>query len=292
MLNQRLTRNLFTGQTEPLTAPLSFDFTEDLGNKRNLSFFSQFEIPAAAYSLRALGSYNEKVVRVRRSSDNTERDFTASGVSSGALVDFVGSGNDGFVDTWYDQSGNGNDAEQPTASNQPKIVISGALVGNGIHFDGSGDLLNLPHPLISNVNSASLFVVATNEATGFKFIPLVGVTLSTSGGSTFQMPFYFLAGIFVAYSSTSITLSTADTNKHLFTAIAGSSNAEGFQDGTSKGTLDAVSGYSEPTSGGLGGDTTGTWNGKLEEIIIYASDQSDNRVALEANIQAAYPTLP
>ena len=41
MLQQRLTRNLYTGQTEPLTAPLSFDFTEDLGDKRHLSLFSQ-----------------------------------------------------------------------------------------------------------------------------------------------------------------------------------------------------------------------------------------------------------
>ena len=36
MLQQRLTRNLYTGQTEPLTAPFAFDLTEDLGDKRNL----------------------------------------------------------------------------------------------------------------------------------------------------------------------------------------------------------------------------------------------------------------
>ena len=89
MLQQRLTRNLYTGQTEPLTAPLSFDFTEDLGNKRNLSLLSQYGGAAAAYSLRALGSYNNHVVRVRRASDNDEKDFTASQVSSGELVNWV-----------------------------------------------------------------------------------------------------------------------------------------------------------------------------------------------------------
>lgn len=41
MLQQRLTRNLYTGQTEPLTAPLAFDLTEDLGDKRNLSLIPQ-----------------------------------------------------------------------------------------------------------------------------------------------------------------------------------------------------------------------------------------------------------
>jgi len=89
MLNQRLTRNLFTGQTEPLTAPLSFDFTEDLGDKRKLSLFSQNGGAAAAYSLRALGSYNEKVVRVRRGSDNEERDFSSVDALSGGLTSFV-----------------------------------------------------------------------------------------------------------------------------------------------------------------------------------------------------------
>jgi len=33
---------------------------------------------------------------------------------------------DGFVETWYDQSGNGNDATQDVAGSQPKIVMVGA----------------------------------------------------------------------------------------------------------------------------------------------------------------------
>ena len=45
--------------------------------------------PAAAYSLRSLTGSDPKVVRVRRESDNDEQDFTASEVSSGALVDYV-----------------------------------------------------------------------------------------------------------------------------------------------------------------------------------------------------------
>jgi hypothetical protein len=35
---------------------------------------------------------------------------------------------DGFVETWYDQSGNGNDATQSVAASQPKIVDGGVLV--------------------------------------------------------------------------------------------------------------------------------------------------------------------
>jgi len=47
----------------------------------------------------------------------------------------------GYVKTWYDQSGNGNNATQGTATNQPAIVENGGLVKvNGkpaIKFDGS-----------------------------------------------------------------------------------------------------------------------------------------------------------
>ena len=65
-----------------------------LGRQRRLnsvgeSFLQIAPSAAAAYSLRSLTSGDPKVVRVRRSSDNAESDFTASGVSSGALVDFV-----------------------------------------------------------------------------------------------------------------------------------------------------------------------------------------------------------
>ena len=83
---------------------------------------------AAAYSLRDLSSSTTNVVRVRRSSDNTEQDFTSTQVTDGALETFVGAGNDGFVTVWYDQSGNSRNAEQTNTSLQPVIVSSGSLV--------------------------------------------------------------------------------------------------------------------------------------------------------------------
>ncbi len=43
-----------------------------------------------------------------------------------ALLNFVGNGN-GFVTTWYDQSGNGRNATQTTAGNQPRIVNAGVI---------------------------------------------------------------------------------------------------------------------------------------------------------------------
>ena len=84
---------------------------------------------AAAYSLRNLfAGASSAVVRVRRSSDNAEQDFNGAEILGGALATFVGAGNNGFVRTWYDQSGNGRHVGQSTTSLQPSIVSSGSVL--------------------------------------------------------------------------------------------------------------------------------------------------------------------
>lgn len=83
-----------------------------------------------AYSFRQLdGNYTGSAIRVRRSSDNTEQDigFANNVLDTVSLLTFVGSG-DGFVTTWYDQSGNANNAINSSAADQPKIVSSGVIV--------------------------------------------------------------------------------------------------------------------------------------------------------------------
>jgi hypothetical protein len=82
---------------------------------------------SAARKLRA--DYSGPCMQVRRSSDSTLEDigFTAEGLlDESALLDFVGSGN-GFIRTWYDQSGNGRNATQSVNSSQPRIVSSGVI---------------------------------------------------------------------------------------------------------------------------------------------------------------------
>jgi len=90
-------------------------------------------------------SYAGSAFRVRRSSDSTEQDigFVNNVVDTASLLSFCGAG-DGFVVTWYDQSGSGRDVTQATAASQAKIVSSGALITtiNGeitLQFDGTDD---------------------------------------------------------------------------------------------------------------------------------------------------------
>jgi hypothetical protein len=104
-----------------------------------------FSSAVAAYSLRNLNLSLSNVVKVRRSNDNVESDFTANEITNGTLAAWVGAGNNGHVVTWYDQTGNGQNLTQSVAANQPIIVSNGSVVqGNSkpsIDFSSTSHLL-------------------------------------------------------------------------------------------------------------------------------------------------------
>jgi hypothetical protein len=87
--------------------------------------------PKLAFSLRRLSSsFSGNLIKVRRSSDNREIDigFNSSGLlDETSLLSWVGSGN-GFVTTWYDQSGNNLNLSQTTTTQQPQIVSNGTVI--------------------------------------------------------------------------------------------------------------------------------------------------------------------
>ena len=126
---------------------------------------------AAAYSTRRLRTtYTDNAIRVRRSSDNAELDigFDSNGnLNTSALLTHCGA-NNGFVTTWYDQSGNNRNATQATAGSQPQIVNNGVIVTHQskptLYFDGDNDYfvhtLNLAGESIVNavVNSFGLLL--------------------------------------------------------------------------------------------------------------------------------------
>ena len=128
---------------------------------------------AAAFSTRKIrGSYTGSAIRVRRSSDNAEQDiaFDANGgLDTTSLLSFVGSGN-GFVTTWYDQSGNGVNISQPTAANQPQIVSAGVvrLLNNkpSIYFDGGNYYFNSSTQTVLSSGSGGYSIFGTAKPSG------------------------------------------------------------------------------------------------------------------------------
>jgi hypothetical protein len=152
---------------------------------------------ATAYSVRKLRTaYTGDCIRVRRSSDNAEQNigFVNNELDTTSLLSFVGA-NNGFVTTWYDQSGNGNDVTQTTAANQPKIVSSGVLeLQNSkptMVFDGSNDILLRTNVNILNAKSEGAGYVAakwnTNPVSSRKFL----FYFSTGGSSIGR---YYISG--------------------------------------------------------------------------------------------------
>jgi len=254
---------------------------------------------SAAYSLRRLSRVASSVVRVRRASDNSEKDFSATEVSSGTLVAWVGAGNDGFVETWYDQSGNGNDATQGTAGSQPKIVDAGVLVSGGIEFDGVDDRLTCSSLYSSDI---SVFNVVTTSNTVntdnyMRMIHLCGGSDSfqlTRGG---HLDIGTLNSKNTAFQSGITAFQHGDINGiNLISVITSSTDTDAFIDGSlqSNGSTNIGSGNNATTTIGARDDLLSStfFAGSHAEIIIYNSDQSANRAAIEDNINAHYNIYP
>jgi hypothetical protein len=128
-----------------------------------------------AWSLRKLAAaYAGPCLKVRRSSDNTTLDIGFSGyvLDFPALSAFVGA-NSGFIDTWYDQSGNSRNVSNATAGTQPQLLSSGAYfvdLGNypALEFTGSF--------LLNSAVNMSTFITTTNGT-------VFSVFLADSGGT-------------------------------------------------------------------------------------------------------------
>ncbi len=85
--------------------------------------------------------YSGPLIRLRRASDDAESDFFSirGFLDTASIATFLG-GSDGFARTLYDQSGNGRDAVQALADEQPKYIAS----HNGrpaLLYDAIDDLL-------------------------------------------------------------------------------------------------------------------------------------------------------
>jgi len=180
---------------------------------------------------------------------------------------------DGFVSTWYDQSGNGNDATQATTTSQPKIVDAGSLVTGGLDFDGVDDVLSIT----SSIAPASFFAVASHGGGAFNRVISNGVGTS----AIIANPTSYLTRF---GNTTGRNMGASTTSQVLATAIdSGSSDLCGLNGATgSSGDFGSFASDSYAIS------SNGGWDGNINEVIIYDSDQSANRVGIETNINDFY----
>lgn len=236
---------------------------------------------AAAYSVRKLRTaYTGSAIRVRRSSDNTEQDigFTSGNLDTSALTTFC-SGTNGFVTTWYDQSGNARNAIQTTAANQPKIVNAGSInILNSKPTIIAEPTQNWSFGAVSS-NLYSLFITYYKTATGNQAI--IG-----SGGINYMWLDYelnqYIANTGLIAISTAFNINTSYT----YNAIAdGSVGAEIFRNNLSIGTRGTYTGNNITE---FPYNIARTANLHLQEMILYSSNQASNRSNIESNINSYY----
>ena len=238
---------------------------------------------SVAYSLRKLKTaYTGSAIKVRRSSDNTEQDigFVGNELDTSSLLSFVGAG-DGFVSKWYDQSGAGNDALQSTASNQPLIVSSGSVILNegntSISFDGVDDSLVFTQITLISVFALEDVLVSVGRGfltnTSNSNVIGYGATSSVRRIRVNNINYEF-SGLLGGNTVNSV-INTGGNVSYYTNSLASSDNPRAIPSAMDFDSLMNRQG-SLPISG------------FLNEIILYPSDQSANRAAIENNINTHY----
>lgn len=245
---------------------------------------------AAAYSVRLLRTaYTGSAIRVRRSSDNTEQNigFDGSGnLDTSALTSFC-SGTNGFVTTWYDQSGNSRNATQTTAANQPQIVSSGAVLTlNGkpvLNFDGNDDFLR---STFGSTLTTNLTYVAS-----FKLLSLANNFKNIYGNASDLVTTYLTnANVWNLYNGVVLSSGvTAQTIPYLNFTVFKSATAELFMNNVSlvSGTMPSPSTNNVDIANATGAANRNQ-NMSYWELVLYNSDETSNRSGIQTNINTYY----
>ncbi len=253
---------------------------------------------AAAYSLRKLrNGYYGNAIRVRRSSDNTEQDIafnTSGGLDTTSLLAFVGNGN-GFVTTWYDQSGNNLNRTQTIAATQPQIILSGTLITTNskpaMYFNGTNTTFAIQGPKIGE----------TYMGAGYSSTVLDVTKLDSSYSTTEEYPLFGGLGWYDSRFS-------INNNKWYLintgTGISSTVNATANQvvssvvfafatDRVRINGTEVING-NVGTNGGTDYNHIGQsylgkrYKGYFQEHIIYASDKTSDLSLMESNINSYY----
>jgi hypothetical protein len=261
--------------------------------------------PDYCWTVERVDLADSDLIRVRRSSDNAESDFNGTEIADGTLVSWVGVGNNGSVTTWYNVGTAGTlSLTQATATEQPKIVISGVLnTKNGkpsVLFDGSNDENSNTTQILDNV-PFSVFGVASNEQGSTGSGLFFSNRDTTAEGMlmfvdrrTNKNGFLLNDGTVNNIYNYPSQLDNSNLRIQSFT-IDASDNGELWLDGTSQETLTTANTYSL-TSGKvimLGGQALSSQRRKVNVslVMLFSSDETSNQSSIESDLNTIYSTF-
>jgi hypothetical protein len=295
---------LWVGTVHPLNSQ-SIDIIATGTPPSGGGFVGAFDAPLAApwraYSLRRLlSAYSGPLVRVRRSSDDTTLDigYNSDGtLDSVALLAFTGA-NNGFVDRWYDQTGGGKHLEQGSLTAQPSIVTAGVVNTldslPAVTFDGTNDYLTTATAGLFDAAAATMGLVFSGAAVSNSVV--VGESNNGGGGALYRLLRSSTAAMNVqATNGSGVSMwansvsgdTTFDAAQHqVFYADSGS-QINTWRDNVAKHVaLAAVRSGTTPLTNlnvgaHLNGGTPANFlNGKVQELVLWNSNQSVDRAAI------------
>jgi Alpha-L-arabinofuranosidase B, catalytic/Concanavalin A-like lectin/glucanases superfamily len=261
----------------------------------------------ALFGMKLLRSaYTGPVLQLRRSSDNTTKDFYAS--LAGTLSDAAGGTGTtpttwlgaatGFVTTWYDQSGGGYHLTQATAARQPTL----SNTSNVITFNGSTQYLEVAYTAALNTAAYSYILGCTmTGTTGTYQSPLTSRSGGPSGNSTAGYIVYLSsANVFEHWAGAGLAYGAWTTYNTAVTAVANTRSkvAARVASNALKSTVNGTSGTSAtftyaanttmPLRLGAGVSESPTasfyWNGTIDTFAYFNQSipDADNTLFLSA----------
>jgi hypothetical protein len=254
---------------------------------------------AAAYSLRKLNSsYTGNCIRVFNFGTGLSTDigFVNNVLDVATLQTFIG-GSSGFITIWYDQSGNGNNAVQPTTNNSPRIILSGVLqtLNGKPAIDFTGHWFDFTTTIAANTN-LSIFMTAKGKS-----LTLDGPML---GGNTASPPTVFFgyfkssigsnyalgAGLNGTYNFVTTVPNYANTDYLIYNTIVNSSSYIVYQNNNTFTQTVSSAGLSPTVYQSIGkyANTSFTSHALFSELVIYKTDQTANRLGIVSNTNTYY----
>jgi hypothetical protein len=250
-----------------------------------------------AYSLRKLrASYTGSAIRVRRSSDNAETDigFVDNKLDTASLLSHCGDGN-GFVKNWYNQGALGSvgNATQSIALSQPRIVTTGVVnIENGkpsLVFNDDPIVFNGDRLLGVHGNSfpSAAYSFGVWKATATGQAQYVLGTLSNNGFSVFNEG--ITTKLRISGSEEAQIASVYNTQQLITAGALATSGYIQINNGVPGTSVSAyVAATNIVTIGSVNSTGIYSLNGNIQELIIYNSDQTANRTAIQSNINSHY----
>jgi hypothetical protein len=266
----------------------------------------------AAFSVRKLTASASFCMKVRRSNDNATQDigFQDDGlIDTGSLLSFVGS-NTGFVNVWYNQANDTDNAIVPPATTiqEPYIVLNGSLMTmNGkpaVFYNALAGIFSTFTKLTDASGLWSTYAVGQVADTTTRLMVRtntgavnIGQNIRRNGTNIEAIGFNTAGG-----SNTDLGPSNPGTSQFVAYSQRTAANVEVYVNGATNGAT-TVTGTPQISTGSNGavflgffggaGPPTFPWTGSIQEVIHYAQSPTtfDYRTNLTSQINSFYGTF-